>query len=460
MSCLHPSTTHIRGTTSAVTAAPVQRRGSVNSEQMEPRVQPTTGEPELEAVLGDDADPQAMFASMYKNFAAFKKRLNSFDDRLTVNTSICLKSNYFFSWLRSVSLEVVLETEADDGWGTVIAERDNEMIAVFGTCSHHTEAREATASFSWEEALPTGERSTRRKRGTSGSDGPPPPKDTKIVARTGSFVVFEHKGMYVRGLALYFLLYLPPKGNTPTTLTEFRGQVVLLAYVYVALLDRNCLVVRVQPAARSLPAPAHEPLLTAQAVYTSKQVKLDCLPEGRVLDYNHIKAWNTHVHPTITEEAVLDNAALWADVIGRRDMASSLAHTAATIQRASEDLKKLGFLTNSLPIHDVDAEGADVDAEGANDIVQLQVTVHPDKIREFIIHCRLGEAPVAHEWAVTALASVRDFDYKTSSLPKYTISSVWRRWWSARTRIGAAPIRSRRALAARPRRCTRRTRKS
>ena len=177
MSCLHPSTTHIRGTTSAVTAAPVQRRGSVNSEQMEPRVQPTTGEPELEAVLGDDADPQAMFASMYKNFAAFKKRLNSFDDRLTVNTSICLKSNYFFSWLRSVSLEVVLETEADDGWGTVIAERDNEMIAVFGTCSHHTEAREATASFSWEEALPTGERSTRRKRGTSGSDGPPPPKE-------------------------------------------------------------------------------------------------------------------------------------------------------------------------------------------------------------------------------------------------------------------------------------------
>jgi hypothetical protein len=238
-------------------------------------------------------------------------------------------------------------------------------------------------------------------------------------------VVFEHKGMYVRGLALYFLLYLPPKGNTPATLTEFRGQVVLVAYVYVALLNRNCLVVRVQPAARSLPAPAHEPLLTAQAVYTSKQVKLDCLPEGRVLDYNHIKAWNTHVHPTITEEAVLDNAALWADVIGRRDMASSLAHKAATMQRAGEDLKKLGFLTNSLPIHDVDAEGADVDAEGADDdIVQLQVTVHPDNIREYFIHCRLGEAPVAHEWAVTALASVRDFDYKTSSLPKYTISSV------------------------------------
>jgi len=361
---------------------------------------------------------------MYKNMAALMKRLNSTDDRLTVNTSSCLKSNYFFSWFRSVSLEAVLETEADDGWGEVIAEGDNDMIAVFGTCSHHTEAREATASFSWEEAPPTGERSTRRKRSSSGSDGPPVPMHTKIVARTGSFVVFEHKGMYVRGLALYFLLYLPPKGNTPATLAEFRGQVVLVAYVYAALLDRNCLVVRVQPAARSLPAPAHEPLLTAQAVYTSKQVKLDCVPEGRVLDYNHIKAWNTHVNPTITEQAVLDNAALWADVVGRRDKASSIAHKVATMQRASEDLKKLGFLTNSLPINDVDAEGADVDAEGADDeTVQLQVTVHPDKIREFFIHCRLGEAQVAHEWAVTALASVRDFDYKTSSLPKYTTST-------------------------------------
>ena len=65
MSCLHPSTRHIRGTPSAVTAAPVQRRGSVNSEQMEPQVLPTTGAPELEAVLDDDADPQAIFSSMY-----------------------------------------------------------------------------------------------------------------------------------------------------------------------------------------------------------------------------------------------------------------------------------------------------------------------------------------------------------------------------------------------------------
>ena len=367
-----------------------------------------------------------MFSSMFKNMTALMKRLNSTDDRLTVNTSSCLKSNYFFSWFRSVSLEVVLETEADDGWGEVIAEGDNDMIAVFGTCSHHTEAREATASFSWEEAPPTGERSTRqRKRVSSGSDGPPVPTHTKIVARTGSFVVFEHKGMYVRGLALYFLLYLPPKGTTPATLTEFRGQVVLVAYVYVALLNRNCLVVRVQPAARSLPAPAHEPLLTAQAVYTSKQMKLDCLPEGRVLDFNHIKAWNTHVNPTITEQAVLDNSTLWADVVGRRDKASSIAHNVATMQRSAEDLKRLGVLTNSLPIKDVDADGADVDAEGADDeTVQLQVTVHPDNIRKFLIHCRLGEAQVAHEWAVTALASVRDFDYKTSSLPKYTMSSV------------------------------------
>ena len=74
-----------------------------------------------------------------------------------------------------------------------------------------------------------------------------PVLNTKIVARTGSFVVFEHLGIYVRGLALYFVLYLPPKGDKPMSqMTEFRGQVVLLAYVYVAALDRNCLVVRVR----------------------------------------------------------------------------------------------------------------------------------------------------------------------------------------------------------------------
>ena len=58
-----------------------------------------------------------------------------------------------------------------------------------------------------------------------------PVLNTKIVARTGSFVVFEHLGIYVRGLALYFVLYLPPKGDKPMSqMTEFRGQVVLLAY--------------------------------------------------------------------------------------------------------------------------------------------------------------------------------------------------------------------------------------
>ena len=71
------------------------------------------------------------------------------------------------------------------------------------------------------------------------------------------------------------------------------------------------------------------------------------------------------------------------------------------------DLKKLGSLTNSLAISDVNEEGAYVDAVGANDDpVQLQVTVQPDKIREFIAHCQLSEAQVAHEWAETAMAFV------------------------------------------------------
>jgi hypothetical protein len=158
-------------------------------------------------------------------------------------------------------------------------------------------------------------------------------------------------------------------------------------------------------------------------VYTSKQAKLDCLPEGRVLDNRHVSAWNNHVHQAMTKEAILENVKLWSDVIGRRDKASAIAHKVATIQRANVDLKKLGSLTNSLAISDVNEEGAYVDAVGANDDpVQLQVTVQPDKIREFIAHCQLSEAQVAHQWAETAMALVGAFDYKTSSLPKYVIS--------------------------------------
>ena len=51
-----------------------------------------------------------------------------------------------------------------------------------------------------------------------------------------------------------------------------------------------------------LPAPAHEPLLTAQAVYRSKQEKLDCMPQGYVRDSRQIRVWNDYVHQAVSPE--------------------------------------------------------------------------------------------------------------------------------------------------------------
>ena len=107
---------------------------------------------------------------------------------------------------------------------------------------------------------PAGERAMRKRGSGSSSHPPVPVLNTNIVARTGSFVVFEHNSMYMRGLALWFALYLPPKGGRCTPLMpEFKNQVVLIAYVYVAAFDQNCL---------ALPSPFHpNPTPTLTPIY-------------------------------------------------------------------------------------------------------------------------------------------------------------------------------------------------
>ena len=55
---------------------------------------------------------------------------------------------------------------------------------------------------------------------------------------------------------------------------------------------------------------------------------------------------------------------LWADAIGRKDLASNLAHRVATIRKATADLKKFGELTNSLPITPLNENGQQAEPEG------------------------------------------------------------------------------------------------
>ena len=199
-----------------------------------------------EQVLPPAVDLPDPFASMWKGLVAIKSRLREATANV-VNMECCSEpcSNYYSSWARSVAEEDVLEQNADDGWGETVAEKPAELIAVFGACSMGSQAREATASFVWEEIdTASGDRRARQPRDASGSSAPPV-LDKRIVVRTGSFVVFKYQGMNVRGVALWFILYLPPKGDGQPLMLEFKNQVVLFAYVHVAVLQRNCLVVRV-----------------------------------------------------------------------------------------------------------------------------------------------------------------------------------------------------------------------
>lgn len=218
--------------------------GGMNSPGDRTEMQPEGGD----EVLDQAASPDGFCASMWKGLAAVKVRLHeSTSGCLMMQTSNDLNSNYYFTWLKTLAEEDVLEDSPDDGWGETIAERPEEMLGVFGGCSTGTRAREATASFYWKEVdTSTADRRTRQRDASSSSNPSVPVLDTEIVARTGAFVVFEHEGVHVRGLALWFMLYLPPKGTGTPLMVEFQNQVVLLAYVYVAVLQRNCLVVCVR----------------------------------------------------------------------------------------------------------------------------------------------------------------------------------------------------------------------
>ena len=392
---------------------------------------PEGGNAALEAMLDQASDPKGWYANMHQGLLALKARLFDVAPGLTVQTSEELGSNYFFTWLRVLTTEDVWEPEPDDGWGVQIAStRQEEVFCVFGSCSVGTEAREATASFQWDEMAPAGERATR-KRGTCGSSNPPVPVlDTKIVARTGSFVVFEHNGMNMRGLALWFALYLPQKGNSGTQLMpEFKTRWSLsptcTSQPWIATASW-CVFASSTFAAR--PGSRTTPHRT-QAVYTSKQEKLDCMPQGYVRECGQIRVYDDYVYQAVPPEVKEANTFLWADTFGRKDPASELAFNVATIQKATADMKKLGDLTNSLPIPPLNENGQQAEPEGeaAGELegpVHMPVNANPDKIREFFKHCAIDGASVVHDWAKEALKLVASFDYKTASLQKYAPTPV------------------------------------
>ena len=155
-------------------------------------------------------------------------------------------------------------------------------------------------------------------------------------------------------------------------------------------------------------------------MYTSKQEKLDCMPQGYVRECGQIRVYDDYVYQAVPPEVKEANTFLWADTFGRKDPASELAFNVATIQKATADMKKLGDLTNSLPIPHLNENGQQAEPEGELEgPVHLPVNANPNKVREFFKHCALDGASVVHDWAKEALKLVASFDYKTASLQKY-----------------------------------------
>jgi len=155
-------------------------------------------------------------------------------------------------------------------------------------------------------------------------------------------------------------------------------------------------------------------------VYTSKQEKLDCMPQGYVRESGQIRVYDDYAYQAVPPEVKEANTFLWADTFGRKDPASELAFNVATIQKATADMKKLGDLTNSLPIPHLNENGQQAEPEGEPEgPVHLPVNANPNKVREFFQHCALDGASVVHDWAKEALKLVASFDYKTASLQKY-----------------------------------------
>ena len=160
-------------------------------------------------------------------------------------------------------------------------------------------------------------------------------------------------------------------------------------------------------------------------MYTSKQEKLDCMPQGYVRESGQIRVYDDYVYQAVPPEVKEANTFLWADTCGRKDPASELAFNVATIQKATADMKKLGDLTNSLPIPPLNENGQQAEPEGELEgPAHLPVNANPDKIREFFKHCAIDGAGVVHDWAKEALKLVASFDYKTASLQKYAPTLV------------------------------------
>lgn len=124
--------------------------------------------------------------------------------------------------------------------------KNGELFCIFGPGAA---GRALVAGFKVDMYMTAGPRQVRSASAMA--------LTSQFVVDQGTFVVFEDvHGDVLRGVVLAVSLYIPPEKKAPK-LREWGGQVVLFAYVYIAVRLTYCVVVMARPA--PAPTATHPP---------------------------------------------------------------------------------------------------------------------------------------------------------------------------------------------------------
>ena len=161
-----------------------------------------------------------------------------------------------------------------DGWCLPHKEIENaELFCAFGAGAEH----QCLVSFGApHRGAPGGHKRTRNVGAL---------REGSFDARGGSHVAFKDgTGAVVRGVIMSMMLYMPPSRGTAKAVA-CGGQVVIFAFVYVAVRFTWHIVVLLVRLNLVPVLLAHRScLLAAQTMYESKNVMVEGFPQAAVID--------------------------------------------------------------------------------------------------------------------------------------------------------------------------------
>ena len=229
--------------------------------------------------VAEDIAGEATLNSLRATYAQLSIRLHEEGNgSVVMRTETADENIALWSVVRAVSNKPVMETDPRCGWGLSNAQLSSAELF----CAWGTGARVACL-VNFELPRRSGSDGTTRRRGTPLVD----PGATN--ARAGGHVAFKDaNGDALRGVIMAMSLYLPAK-TSASQATKCGGQVVVFAFVFVAVRLTWQLVVRLA-GPTSFHSPVHSPVLPPmeQTLYESKNVAVEGCPRAVVTDPTYL----------------------------------------------------------------------------------------------------------------------------------------------------------------------------